>query len=302
MRSEASCSPQAARSWCAAAARTRLMAMSRWRQSTSSAPTLSATSRARSRRSRSIPSGSLGAPVMASRTRSSSMPRSRRSTSARFGTVKKARSWCALVSFWLTLRAMSSASVRTCRSSVDSMTGPDSMDHPIPARMGQFLGRTMRRPVPGPGRFGAEADAARPERGISPFPVSPCPVFVQQVIDRTSALDDSRTSGSPRRSRDRPHRRSGTRESRCESRCGSPASATGGPRSSARSGARSTPTPAGTASSSREGRDEDAYLVARAPNPLRLGVRPGVRGALRGRLPARLHRRAHHHPRAEADR
>ena len=31
------------------------------------------------------------------------MPRSRRSTLARFGTVKKARSWCALVSFWLTL-------------------------------------------------------------------------------------------------------------------------------------------------------------------------------------------------------
>jgi hypothetical protein len=61
--------------------------------------------------------------------------------SARFGTVKKARSWWALVSGWFTLRAMSSASLRTCRSSIDSMTagmfargcdiGPDPSIFPL---------------------------------------------------------------------------------------------------------------------------------------------------------------------------
>ncbi len=138
LRRLASCRPQAPRSWWAAAARTRLMAMSRWRQSTSAAPTPAATSRARSRRSRATPSGSRGAWVMASRIRSSSMPRSRSRISARLGTVKKARSWWALVSFWFTLRAMSSASVRTWRSSIDSMTLDIRLDDAISSARGQF--------------------------------------------------------------------------------------------------------------------------------------------------------------------
>src|SRR5512134_1396014 len=121
-RSVGSCRPQAERSWCARLARTRLIAMRRCRQSTSSAPEDSAISRARSRRSRSIPSGSLGLPVIVARIRSSSTPRSFRRISARFGTVKNASSWCALVSFWFTLAAMSPASARTWASSIDSMT------------------------------------------------------------------------------------------------------------------------------------------------------------------------------------
>ena len=37
-----------------------------------------------------------------------------------------------------------------------------------------------------------------------------------------------------------------------------------------------------------EGRFEDAYLIARAPNPVPVGVRTRVRGAVRTRVPAGL--------------
>ena len=77
--------------------------------------------------------------VIAARIRSSSTPRSFSRISARFGTVKNARSWWALVSFWLTLAAMSAASARTCASSIDSMTWGMFRDDPISEVSGQFF-------------------------------------------------------------------------------------------------------------------------------------------------------------------
>ena len=79
-------------------------------------------------------------PVIVPRMRSSSTPRSLSRISARFGTVKKARSWCALVSFWFTLAAMSAASARTCASSIDSITWGIPSDDAISTGTGQFFG------------------------------------------------------------------------------------------------------------------------------------------------------------------
>ena len=48
-----------------------------------------------------------------------------------------------------------------------------------------------------------------------------------------------------------------------------------------------------------EGRYEDAYIIARTPNPFRLHLRPRLRRAVRGEMPARRARRLNFHPRAE---
>ena len=114
--------PQAASSWWAQPVRSRVMAASRWRQSISEAPAPSASERAPSRMAREVASGSRGLPAITARILSSSMRFSRSRISARLGTVKKARSWWALVSGWFTLCAMSSASLRTWSNSIDSMT------------------------------------------------------------------------------------------------------------------------------------------------------------------------------------
>ena len=47
-------------------------------------------------------------------------------------------------------------------------------------------------------------------------------------------------------------------------------------------------------------RDEEAYLLARAPNPFRLRAGPNLRSSMRRQLPPRQDRRAHRHLRAEA--
>lgn len=49
-----------------------------------------------------------------------------------------------------------------------------------------------------------------------------------------------------------------------------------------------------------ENRDEEAFFVARAPNPFASGLRPGLRRAVRGRLPAWRDRRPGLDPRPEA--
>ncbi len=101
-----------------AAQRTRVRPMSAWRQSVSAELQLTAISRDFSCSSRTRPSGSLGAPVISSSSTSSLMPRSCSTSAARFSTVNIASSRCAVVSRWLTLWAMSSASIITCAKSV----------------------------------------------------------------------------------------------------------------------------------------------------------------------------------------
>ena len=64
--------------------------------------------------------------------------------------------------------------------------------------------------------------------------------------------------------------------------------------------ARCTPTPAPTSTAIAEGRYRDAYLIARAPEPVRLDLRPGVRRAVRDGLPAGHRRRADRDPGPQA--
>jgi hypothetical protein len=99
------------------------MAISAWRQSASAVAQVTAISRAFSRSSLTKPSGSLGALVSSSSSRSSLTARSASSIAARFSTVNIASSTCDVVSRWFTLRAMSSASAITCAKSVLSTMG-----------------------------------------------------------------------------------------------------------------------------------------------------------------------------------
>ncbi len=140
VRSRRGSTPQAASSWWAQPPRSRVMAASRWRQSISEAPAPLASVRAPSRMARDTASDSRGLPAITARIRSSSTRFSRSRISARLGTVKKARSWCALVSGWFTLCAMSSASLRTCSNSIDSMTVGMSPEVPISVATRQFFG------------------------------------------------------------------------------------------------------------------------------------------------------------------
>ena len=232
------------------------------------------------------------------RIRSSSMPRSRRSTSARFGTVKKARSWCALVSFWFTLRAMSSASVRTC-SELHRLDDRAAFgeDDPISARTGQFLGRTIIRDAPTPAPAGSATNRPSPT-GRARLPCRrPIDSRVRPGAPTTRPPTGQARTRSPRRLRDPSAER------------GSPDENPG-----------AAPRPRGLESPGQvPGRLPGRHrrrpvLPARGPGalrggvpgragaePVRLGLRPGLRRAVRGRLPPRLHRRADHHPRAEAD-